>query len=144
MKVLFDTSTLVAALVEPHPMHGRALPWLKQAVGGKIEFFAAGHTLAELYAVLSTLPVTPRISTQAALRLIHENIEAHAKVITLTSKEYYSSVRRMADLGLPGGAIYDALIAPAAEKSAVDRLLTFNANDFRRVWPDGGTAIQTP
>jgi len=31
MKTLFDTSVIIAALVESHPMHGRAFPWLKRA-----------------------------------------------------------------------------------------------------------------
>ncbi len=30
MKILFDTSTLVAAIIEGHPAHGLALPWLQR------------------------------------------------------------------------------------------------------------------
>ena len=53
MRILFDTSVLVAAMVESHPMHSRALPWLQQVRAGEPEdsFFVAAHTLAELYAV---------------------------------------------------------------------------------------------
>ena len=75
MKILFDTSVLVAAVVQPHPMHSRALPWLKRAKAGEYDFVVATHTLAELYAVLTTLPVKPRISSSTAWRLIQENIE---------------------------------------------------------------------
>ncbi len=35
----------------------------------------------------------------------------------------------MVSLNLPGGGIYDALIAQAALKANVDRLLTLNPND---------------
>jgi len=31
MKTLFDTSVLVAAMIESHPAHPRALSWLQQA-----------------------------------------------------------------------------------------------------------------
>jgi predicted nucleic acid-binding protein len=31
MKILFDTNTLIAALVETHPHHSKAWPWLKKA-----------------------------------------------------------------------------------------------------------------
>jgi predicted nucleic acid-binding protein len=31
MRTLFDTSVIIAALIEAHPMHQRAFPWLKQA-----------------------------------------------------------------------------------------------------------------
>jgi predicted nucleic acid-binding protein len=127
MKILFDTSVLVAAIVEPHPMHSRALPWLQRAKAGEFDFVVASHTLAELYAVLTTLPVKPRMLPATAWRLIHENV-----------------VKHMADLGLSGGIVYDALIARAAQKSGVERLLTFNADDFTRLWPDGEAILFVP
>jgi predicted nucleic acid-binding protein len=43
-----------------------------------------------------------------------------------------------------GGAVYDAIIARAAEKVKVDKLLTFNVRHFRRVWPESGDIIQEP
>ncbi len=57
MKILFDTSVLVAAMIEPHPFHNSAFPWLKRVKSNEIEMLVASHTLAELYAVLTTLPV---------------------------------------------------------------------------------------
>jgi hypothetical protein len=42
-----------------------------------------------------------------------------------------------------GGVIYDALI-PTAERAGVDRVLTFNVEDFRRLWPDGAAKIAAP
>lgn len=51
MKTLFDTSILVAALVENHSKHERALPWLSKAKVKECEFVVSSHTLAELYDV---------------------------------------------------------------------------------------------
>lgn len=144
IKVLFDTSVLVAAIVEPHPIHGQALSWLKRAKKKEFEFLISSHSLAELYAVLTTLPVNPRISPRTACHLIHEDIETSAKIIPLSSADYISTIRRMADLGLSGGCMYDALIAKAANKSGADRLLTFNVDDFKRVWPEGKNIIHLP
>ncbi len=144
MRILFDTSVLVAAVVQPHPMHKRALPWLKRAKAGEYDFIAATHTLAELYAVLTTLPVKPRISSSTARRLIQENIEGLAKIVSLSPSDYRNIINRMADFGLTGGIIYDALIAKVAQKSGVERLLTFNADDFRRVWPEGEAVFYVP
>jgi predicted nucleic acid-binding protein len=48
VKVLFDTSVLVAALVEAHPMHARALPWLQRAKAGEIAMVVVSHSVAEL------------------------------------------------------------------------------------------------
>lgn len=50
----------------------------------------------------------------------------------------------MSDLGISGGAVYDALIVKTARKSEVDRILTFNVDDFKRIWPEGEKRIAAP
>jgi len=97
-----------------------------------------------LYAVLSTLPIKPRIAPSVAWRLIYENVETMVKVISLTSAEYRAVIKRISELGLSGGIVYDALIAKAAQKANVERLLTFNSDHFNRVWPEGESVIITP
>ena len=144
MKTLFDTSVIVASLVEAHPMHQRAFPWLKQAKEKDFELIVAGHTVAELYAVLSTLPTKPRILPAVAWRLIHENIEAVGKIVSLTAAEYSSTIKKISERGLIGGITYDALIAKVAEKSKVEQLLTLNSDHFKRVWPEGEKIIVSP
>jgi len=146
MKILFDTSLIVAAFVDTHPTHERAFPWIKRSKAKEFELVVAGHSLAELYAVLSTLPIKPRIPPSVAWRLIHENIdiESTAKIISLTPAEHISTIRRMSDLGMVGGAVYDALIAKVAQKSSVERLITLNTEHFRRVWPEGKKIIFLP
>ena len=144
MKVMFDTSVLVAGMVEPHPAHDRALSWLKRARAGDLEFFVARHALAELFAVLTTLPVSPRISPGTARGLIRENVAGPAKTISLSAADYRAVIRRVSDLGLSGGIVYDAMIARAAKKIQVDRLLTLNPEDFKRIWPEGTSLITIP
>jgi predicted nucleic acid-binding protein len=144
MKILFDTSVLVTAMIESHPFHPNAFTWLKRAKTREFDMFVSGHTLAELYAVLTTLPVSPRIAPGTAMRLIHDNIETGAKIVSLSPLDYRSVIKHIADLQLSGGTIYDALIAKAAQKSDVNRLLTLNIDDFRRVWPDGADRIALP
>lgn len=144
MKILFDTSILIAAIVEPHPLHSSAFPWLKRARSKEFDMLVAGHTLAELYAVLTTLPISPKITPGIARHLIHNDIEAIAKVVSLSASDYSSIIKRMADLGLSGGVIYDAIIAKAAQKSGVDHILTFNIDDFKRIWPEGVDHIAMP
>jgi hypothetical protein len=80
----------------------------------------------------------------AARELIRENVESVAELVPLSPEDYSVTLQRLADLGLPGGVVFDALLARAAEKSAADRLLTFNAKDFRRVWPAGESILLVP
>ena len=144
MKVLLDTSVLVAALVEPHPEHQRALPWLSKNKPRASELVISSHSIAELYAVLSTLPVSPRISPGLAWRLIHESVEPRVSIVPLSSSDYLATIKHMSDLGFSGGAVYDALIVKAAQKSEAARIVTFNVNDFKRVWPEGADHIIAP
>jgi len=144
MKVLLDTSVLVAALVRSHPRHAEALPWLARALAGEIALVIAAHTLAELHATLTTLPVRPRISPETALRLRIEGLPEAAEVVALSADDDQAVVRRMAELGLAGGVVYDALIARAAEMAGVDCLVTLNESDFRRAWPEGEQKITGP
>jgi len=144
MRILFDTSVIIAGLVESHPMHRRAFPWLKRAKADEFEWIVASHTIAELYAVLSTLPIKPRITPLIARKLITEFIEPNGKIISLTPGEYKSVIKQISELGLAGGIIYDALIAKVAQKSRVERLLTLNIDDFSRAWPGGEKIITLP
>lgn len=144
MKVLLDTSVLVAALIESHPMHARAHPWLDRGISEEFEWVVGTHSLAELYHVLTAYPVRPRIAPAIARQLIHENLAKKATIVALTAADYAAVIQHVAMLNLPGGVIYDALILRAAERAGVDRVLTFNVDDFRRLWPDGAAKITAP
>lgn len=133
MKVLLDTSVLVAAMVEVHPAHERALPWLQQVKKGEITASVAAHTLAELYAVLTRLPVNPSISPAVAWRLIEENVLAAAEVTALSEEDYRTLLQSLSQKGLRGGVTYDAIIAYVATKAGVEQLVTLNEKDFYRV-----------
>ena len=144
MRTLFDTSVLVAALVEQHPKHERALPWLSKAKANKFAFIVASHSLAELYAVLTTLPLKPRISTSIAWRLISENIESKAKIVSLSPTEYGQIIKKLSDNGLSDGIVYDALIVRVAQKSKAERILTLNRKHFRKVWQGSEKTLFEP
>lgn len=62
----------------------------------------------------------------------------------LTAEDYQTTIARMVSLNLPGGEIYDVLIAQAALKANVDRLLTLNPNDFVRLGENIASLVQTP
>jgi predicted nucleic acid-binding protein len=140
---LFDSSVLVAGLVEIHPHQARAQPWLDRMEAGEIAVALTAHTLAETYTGLTNLPITPRIEPCLALELIRDTA-AHARIVPITEADYRRTIQRVAERGLVGGLVYDALIAGVAERLKVDRLVTFNVSHFRRVWPEGHDRIISP
>jgi predicted nucleic acid-binding protein len=143
MKVLFDTSVLVAAFEASHPRHAVCLPWLQRAQSQEIDGYFSTHTLAELYSVLTRLPVRPTITPTIAQRLIDENLNLLV-VIPLTADDYQQAIARMVRLNLPGGGIFDALIAQAALQAEVDILLTLNPNHFTRLGEDLAQQVRVP
>jgi predicted nucleic acid-binding protein len=144
VKVLFDTTMFVASFVEHHPHHARAFPWMKRAKAREFELLVSSHTLAELYAVLTSLPVAPRITPGIACKLIEENIEPIGTIAVLSPTDHSSTIRNMRDMGLAGGLVYDALVLSAAVASGVDKLLTLNASDLKRIRPEWSDRIIEP
>lgn len=140
MRVLLDSTVLVAGLVEDHPDHGRALRWLQQARSAAVEACVASHSLLETFAVLTRLPVSPRITPAAALALLGGVIDS-VRIVTLGARDYRVVLDRCAERDLAGGVVYDALIARAAEKADAERLVTGNPSHFERVGPESGTRI---
>ncbi|MEH2407726.1 type II toxin-antitoxin system VapC family toxin [Nostoc sp.] len=57
MKVLFDTSVLVAALTVNHPKHSVYFSRLKAAKSIEVQGFISTHSLAETYFVITRLPI---------------------------------------------------------------------------------------
>ena len=143
MKVLLDTSVLVAGLIPSHPRHAVAQPWLDGAKRGTLELVISSHSIAELYAVLTRMPARPRISGPIAVQLIADILTA-AQTVVLSGSDYQDVITSLAQNGLVGGVVYDAVIARAAELENVDHLLTLNEVDFQRIWPSGAARIASP
>lgn len=135
-KVLLDTSILVAAMVTSHPEHARSFRYLRDARQRKFHGIIAAHSLAEVYAVLSSMPVQPRISPAAAWKLIKENILGIFEVVSLSKSDYLTAIQSLSGQQISGGAVYDALIAQSAIKAGADQLVTLNIADFKRVTPE--------
>lgn len=123
-------------MVTSHPEHARAFKYLHEAKQNKIHGIIAAHSLAEVYAVLSSMPVQPRISPVAAWKLIKENLIGTFEVVSLSKSDYISVIQKLAGEQLSGGIIYDALIAQSAIKAGADQLITLNVADFKRVTPE--------
>lgn len=103
MKVLFDTNVSIAALVETHPNHAKAFPWLKRAKENEIIGIVGAHSLAEIYSVLTTLPVYPKISPVLAENLIQQNILSNFEIVELTKQDYQTVIRILVGNNVQGG-----------------------------------------
>ena len=142
MKAFFDSSVLVAAFYQAHVHHEASLAAI--ATASKKTAFCAAHTLAEVYSVMTRLPVRPRISPDQGLLFV-ESIRERFSVVALAEKEYFEVIAAAAERGIGGGKIYDALILRCAEKSKAEAVYTWNLDDFRQLAGDDLAAqLRTP
>lgn len=75
------------------------------------EVALSGHALVETYSVLTRLPGDVRLTPADAVRLLGERFAPAVQLSARTVKRLPSV---LADLGITGGAVYDAIVALAA------------------------------
>lgn len=143
MRSLFDTSVLIASLLETHPQHAVALRALRPSESKDLRIVAA-HSLAEIYATLTRLPLPLRVSSAQAFVLIETNILPTFEIVSLSVADYVDVLRDLSQNNLVSGIIYDALILRAGVKANADRILTLNPRHFRRIDPSLADRIVDP
>lgn len=144
MKVLLDTSVLVAALVEAHPRHAQAFPWLQRMRSADVQAVIAAHSIAEIFAMLTLLPLRPPIAPSAAWTLVEQSVLPFVETVDLSSSEVREAIQNLSRRGLTGGVTYDALIAETARKAHAECIITLNGGDFRRVVQEDTPVIREP
>lgn len=144
MKVLFDTSVLIAAFLKGHQFHAEAAPWLSAARSGFPEMVVSAHTLAELYATLTRMPQGLKLPPEKLWKLVETDILSHATVRTLPATGYSRLIKRLASDGVIGATVYDAVIVEVARRARADAVLTLNSSHFRRIWPGNVNRILSP
>ena len=139
MKVCFDSSVLVAAVVDQLANHESACACFVQYSKGKHRGCCSTHALAECYATLTALPLPRKIQATDARILIEENFIKRLEILELTQADYATALTRSSQLGLVSGVVYDALHLVAAERANCQRLYTCNLAHFNRLRPVGIT-----
>lgn len=92
---------------------------------------------------MTALPVRPVLAPEQVFLFV-EQISERLTIIALEETEYLSTIRELADHGLPGGRVYDALLLACARKSQAETIYTWNVKHFRQLAPDLANRIRTP
>jgi predicted nucleic acid-binding protein len=106
--VLLDTSAAVALMVADHEAHDATLAAVQDRRLG-----LAGHAWFETFSVLTRLPAGLRRSPADALRLLTHNFPESR---FLGEAEATELAGDLAQLGISGGSVYDALVGAAARQ----------------------------
>ncbi|HEU0101621.1 MAG TPA: PIN domain-containing protein [Mycobacteriales bacterium] len=101
-----DTSVAVPLLVQTHSSHADVVRWL-----GRRPAALSGHACAETYSVLTRLPGDARLTPVDAARLLVERLASPMLLAAATAERLPAL---LAEAGVEGGAVYDALVGLAA------------------------------
>jgi len=105
-ELLVDTSVAVALVVADHDHHAS----VARAIGAR-RIGLAGHAAFETFSVLTRLPPPARREPTIVDQLIRASFPASR---FLDADDATELLGRLADLGIAGGAVYDALIGAVA------------------------------
>jgi len=141
MKEFFDTSVLVAAFWGGHAHHNTSISRLGTA--NKKQSACGVHSLAEVYAVMTALPVKPMIPPEQALLFVEE-VRKRLTLVSLNGEEYFAAIQKAAGDGFSGGRIYDALLLACAAKVKAQSIYTWNLKHYQAIAPELAAAIRNP
>lgn len=142
MKLYFDTSVLIAALLQHHPQHAAAYRRLQLVKAKEAEGWITTHGIAELYSTLSALPLKPKLLPADAYRILQRSILPLFTLIPLTTEHYLYALQLTVESNLPSGAIFDALHLIGARHANCVALLTFNLRHFQTLAPSDSLITQ--
>jgi len=128
----FDSSSLLAAMIEDESGHEKALAALSSTRDG----YASTHSLAECFATLTGGRITSRLTPAIAAEMVECNVAKRLTLVSLTQAEIAAALKTAASVGARGGAFYDVLLLAAARKCGADRIHTLNYRHFAAFAPD--------
>ena len=104
-----DTSVVVAAFASWHALHDSA----DNVIDGGARLVA--HCALEAFSVLTRLPSPFRATAPLVRDFLADRFpDAY---ITLDTEQYRALIPRLVELGISGGAAYDALVAATARRA---------------------------
>lgn len=131
MSVFFDTSVLVAGLVDFGPQSAPAQTLLHAVAERRLEKpSTAWHCCLEFFSVATRLPPEYRLTAPDAVALLEEEVFARIAVHDLPPGARPAMLRAVALDGIGGGRIYDAHIAEVARAAGATVVVTDNRRHF--------------
>ena len=101
------------------------------------------HSLAEVYATMTALPVRPVLAPEQAFLFVQQ-ITQRLTTVALKEAEYLETIRELAERRLSSGRVYDGLLLACARKSQAQTIYTWDLKHFRQLAPDLADRIRTP
>lgn len=131
MSVFFDTSVLLAGLVDFGPQSAPAQSLMHAVAEKRLEHVAtAWHCCLEFFSVATRLPPEFRLSPADAALLLHDEVFDRMTVHDLPQRDRLPMLQAAGRDGVAGGRIYDTHVAEVARTMAAEVVVTDNRRHF--------------
>ena len=131
VEVFFDTSVLLAGLIDLGPQSGPAQSVLHAVAEKSIRApGTAWHCCLEFFSVATRLPPEFRLRPEDAARLLEEEVFGRMSVHDLPAADRQPMLRFLAGDRISGGRIYDVNIAEVARAAGARVVVTDNRRHF--------------
>ena len=139
--IFLDASVLIAVTQVNHERHAPSRELWERCARNLASVSA--YAIADVYNLLTAMPPHLRLGPRDAL-LVAETFLQRLTSVTLSPEECTATLRRAANQGLTGAAIYDAFHLACARKIEARQIYTWNVRQFQMVAPDLTERIVTP
>jgi predicted nucleic acid-binding protein len=140
VRVYFDTSALVAALVQQERDHAASLREFRTSTPK----LTSTHGLAELFATLTSGRLPVQFTPAQAEQSIQPNILGAFEIVPILLDSYLRVIAECGRVGARGGGFFDVLHLQAARIGRADEIITLNETHFRIFAPDLRDIIRKP
>jgi len=131
VSVFFDTSVLLAGLIDFGPQSAPAQSLLHAVTEGRVAAPTTGwHCGLEFFSVATRLPAEYRLPPDDAVTLLEQEVFARVAVHDLPPGDRAPMLRAAAHDLIAGGRIYDAHIAEVARAAGASVIVTDNRRHF--------------
>jgi predicted nucleic acid-binding protein len=131
VSVFFDTSVLLAGLIDFGPQSAPAQSLLHAVTEGRVAApTTAWHCCLEFFSVATRLPAEYRLPPADAVTLLEQEVFARVAVHDLPAGDRAPMLRAAAHDLIAGGRIYDAHIAEVARAAGASVIVTDNRRHF--------------
>lgn len=131
MSVFFDTSVLLAGLVDFGPQSAPAQSLMHAVAEKRLQAVTtAWHCCLEFFSVATRLPAEFRLGPAEAALLLQDEVFARIAVHDLPAREHLPLLQAAGRDGVTGGRIYDTHIAEVARAIGATVVITDNRRHF--------------
>jgi toxin-antitoxin system PIN domain toxin len=125
-----DTNVLIYALDADAPQHAAARTLLEAGRDPSMTLYVTSQILCEFYSIVTNPRRVPKPRSAAEAMAAIADLLAYVHVLPVPARTVDGWLELLRRHPVPGGDVFDLQIAATTTANGIQRIYTFNTNDF--------------